>query len=98
MIGAQAIGTFQALQSILLPELGKSCGLIVSEWNQVLRDIAENNKASMNAIADESVDQKLWIGDSCGYLAAQAQARLAMGLQPTDEQMASFISKQGENE
>ncbi len=40
--------------------------------------------------ADASVQQSLWIGDYCGYLAAQAQARLAMGLKPTDEQQEAW--------
>ena len=40
--------------------------------------------------ADSSVPQSLWIGDSCGYLAAQADARIAAGLTPTDEQLEAW--------
>jgi len=40
--------------------------------------------------ADASVQQSLWIGDSCGYLAAQADARIAAGLTPTDEQLEAW--------
>lgn len=40
--------------------------------------------------ADASVPQSLWIGDSCGYLAAQADARIAAGLKPTDEQLEAW--------
>ena len=40
--------------------------------------------------ADASVPQSLWIGDSCGYLAAQAEARIAAGLKPTDEQLEAW--------
>jgi hypothetical protein len=40
--------------------------------------------------ADRSIDPQAWIGDGCGFLAAQAEARIKWGLTPTDEQQEAW--------
>jgi hypothetical protein len=40
--------------------------------------------------ADRSIDQSQYTGDHCGYLAAQAQARINVGVTPTADQQEAW--------
>lgn len=46
--------------------------------------------AFYGAMSDDSIDQSQWVGDHCGYLAAQCEARQRIGVEPTAEQLEAL--------
>lgn len=51
-----------------------------------------HHKAVKCEMADATIDAQLWRGDHCGYLAAQAAARIDRGLTPTPDQREAWIA------
>jgi len=59
---------------------------------EVYGEYMEAMYALNEAFADRSVDPSQYVGDSCGYLAAQCEARRAAKLYPTADQLEAWES------
>ena len=46
--------------------------------------------AFYGVMSDDSIDQSQWVGDHCGYLAAQCESRQRINVEPTAEQLEAW--------